>query len=136
MYVRKVLLKILLLLKNQRANVTLKCLDVTDTVSVAQVVAQPLTSREFLAANLAFVLGVPMLRFAAATMSMRRVVVQLLTYHPLHYYIYHYSLMIGSAFSEDNLSLCSQPSSMNNEFDLSVSELASLADRRYNYLLG
>ena len=75
MYVLKVLLKILLLLKNQRANVTLKCLDVTDTVSVAHVVAQPLTSREFLAANLAFVLGVPMLRFAAATMSMRRVVV-------------------------------------------------------------
>ena len=75
MYVLKVVLKMLLLLKNQRANVTLKCLDVTDTVSVAHVVAQPPTSRELLATNLALVPGVRVLWSAAATMSMRRVVV-------------------------------------------------------------
>ena len=61
MYVLKVVLKMLLLLKNQRANVTLKCLDVTDTVSEAHVVAQPPTSREFPATNLTLVPGVRVL---------------------------------------------------------------------------
>ena len=54
----KVVFKIMLLLEYTRANVTLKCLDVTDTVSVAHVVAQPIPSGELLAANFAFESGV------------------------------------------------------------------------------
>ena len=53
MYVRKVLLKMMLVLEHPRANVTLEGLDVTNTMDSRQMTLQLVSIYRFLAANLA-----------------------------------------------------------------------------------
>ena len=78
MNLSQVLFVVTFLLEYMSAKLTLKTFDVTDTVSVAQVVAQSMLIRELPAANLAFVPGVRVLwstPTSVPSLGMRRVVV-------------------------------------------------------------
>ena len=73
MYISKVVFKMILALKNTRANVTLDVLYVTNTMYSRQVPLQMVFMHKLSAADVTLVSGVRMLRSAA--LSMRGVVV-------------------------------------------------------------
>ena len=68
-------LKVMLVLKHPRADVTLERLDVTNIMKCGKVLFQVAFLGKLPAANLALVLGVRVFGFTAASLSMRRVVV-------------------------------------------------------------
>ena len=75
MYVLHVSLHVMLVLEHPSANATLEGLDVTNTMHRGQVSVQVAFLCKLPTANFTVVSGVRMLSSAAATLSMRRVVV-------------------------------------------------------------